>query len=182
MFSDEFLVNFGQDSLTVIRRYLSGIWCTRYLFLLCLIFYTGTGRWCSRAIFVSLLVSNSCGFWPLLLADNNRNERDILCSWNFFPILGCVFKVLLLTNGVQRSVPMALVIMVIEPNIRVKQPSNVNSSNKSTVHMISIGIFEGNLLLPYKSLPASMWLACTILLFWHRGTVNSGTRSMDYQV
>ena len=179
MFSDEFLVNFGQDSITVIRRYLSGIWCTRYLFLLCLIFYTGTGRWCSRAIFVSLLVSNSCGFWPLLLADTKIHERDIICSLHFCPGLGCLWKALLINDGIQHNVLVALVILVIELKIQVKQPSRVHSSTKITVHMLSIGLFEGNILLLYKYLPSTTWISCFLRWFWHFVTVNSGNISMD---
>ena len=30
-----------------------------------------------------LLVSTSDGFWPLLLDDTKRHERDMICSWKF---------------------------------------------------------------------------------------------------
>ena len=37
------------------------------------------------------------------------------------PVLGCLLKAPLYTDGIQHSIPMALVIVVIEPNIRVKK-------------------------------------------------------------
>ena len=123
-----------------------------------------------------MLVSTSGGFWPILLDDTKRHDRDILCIWPFCTILelviGCLFEVILLVDGIQYRVPTALVIIVIEPKIRVKRPSRVNSSTKSTVYMLSIGIFEVNLLIPYKSLSYATWLACSLRRFQRCGTVD----------
>ena len=68
---------------------------------------------------MSLIVSTSGGFWPLLLAETKRHDIDLLFSWPFPPVIGCLSKVLLLTDGIQQSVLMALVITVTEPNIQI---------------------------------------------------------------
>ena len=144
----------------VISISLSGRWCTRALLLLCLIVSTVTRIRCYRYLFMSFLVSTSGGFWSLLLTDIKIHEIYLICSWKFCPILGCLRKVLLLSDGIQHIILMALVIPATKPKIQVKQPSHVNSSTKSALHMLSIGIFEGNLLVLYKSLPHAMWLVC----------------------
>ena len=135
-------MNLGQYSFKGIRNYLAGIWYTRSIFFLYLCVSTVTVRRCYRALFVSLIVYNSGGFWPLLISDTKRNERDLLCIWIFFTVLGCLCKALLLTDRIQKSIPMAMFILVIKPKIQFKRRSRVHSSTKSIFHMLSIGIFE----------------------------------------
>ena len=179
IFSGEFLVNLRKYSFTVRRISLAGRLCNRDPFLLLLIVSNGTGIRCSRALFMYLLVSTSGWFWNLLLVDTKIHKIDLTCIWLFYTVLGCLYKALLLTYDIQHNIPMALVILVIEPKIQFKRHTRVHSSKKITVHMLSIGIFELNLLLPYKSHTAATCIDFSLLRFQHFVTVESGTSSMD---
>ena len=156
------MANLKQYFFTRIRISLVGRWCTIDIFLLCLLVSTDTRIRCYGALFMSLVVSNSGGFLPLLLADTNRHERDRLFSWTFPTVLCCICNVLLLIDAIQHNIPMALVIVIIKRKIRVKWSSHVHSPTKSTVHMLCIGTFGVNLLLPYKYIPDATLFACSL--------------------